>query len=43
MKEVRAVEEKLILVQEDSITDCSRDRESNKHNGRGYTHLVGRT
>ena len=34
------MEEKLILFQGDSITDCGRDREEDKHNGRGYAHLV---
>lgn len=34
------MEEKLILFQGDSITDCSRDRESDLNIGRGYAHLV---
>ena len=32
--------EKVILFQGDSITDCGRDREKATHNGRGYAHLV---
>lgn len=32
--------EKIILFQGDSITDCGRDKENNAHNGRGYAHLV---
>lgn len=34
------MENKVILFQGDSITDCGRDKEKNLHNGRGYAHLV---
>lgn len=34
------MENKVILFQGDSITDCGRDREAATHNGRGYAHLV---
>ena len=34
------MEQKVILFQGDSITDCGRDREKQTHNGRGYAHLV---
>lgn len=32
--------EKVILFQGDSITDCGRDKEKGTNNGRGYAHLV---
>ena len=32
--------EKIVLFQGDSITDCGRDKENNTHNGRGYAQLV---
>lgn len=32
--------EKVILFQGDSITDCGRDKDKNTHNGRGYAQLV---
>lgn len=34
------MEEKVILFQGDSITDCGRDREKCSHNGRGYAHMA---
>ena len=34
------MENKVILFQGDSITDCGRDREKALHNGRGYAHLT---
>ena len=34
------MEEKVILFQGDSITDCGREKENNSHNGRGYAHLT---
>ena len=34
------MEEKVILFQGDSITDCGRDKENATHDGRGYAHLV---
>ena len=37
---VYTVEEKVILFQGDSITDCGRDREKANHNGRGYANMT---
>jgi len=34
------MEQKVILFQGDSITDCGRDKEKQLNNGRGYAHLV---
>lgn len=34
------MEQKVILFQGDSITDCGRDKEKQSNNGRGYAHLV---
>lgn len=34
------MENKVILFQGDSITDCGRDKENLLHNSRGYAHLV---
>lgn len=36
----KTMENKVILFQGDSITDCGRDKEKNLHNGRGYAQLV---
>jgi len=34
------MDQKVILFQGDSITDCGRDKEKGANNGRGYAHLV---
>ena len=34
------MENKIIVFQGDSITDCGRDKEKNAQNGRGYAHLT---
>ena len=34
------MDQKVILFQGDSITDCGRDKEKQTNNGRGYAHLV---
>lgn len=34
------MEQKVIVFQGDSITDCGRDKEKTLHNGRGYAHLA---
>lgn len=34
------MEQKVIVFQGDSITDCGRDINTKTHNGRGYAHLV---